>query len=63
MAAPSLGWARLGGETVLFWSDPTALLEESDSPTHGWQNSPLTSSPVVLGSVGGPRFFRLRRTP
>jgi hypothetical protein len=56
---PKVGFMPFGSDLLLFWSDPSYLLEESSSVTGPWavasQTSPYLVTPV------GTKFYRLRK--
>lgn len=59
---PQLGITRSDGGIVIEWDAPLGVVQEADSPSGPWQDVlPVgTSSPYMLASPSGPRFFRLR---
>jgi hypothetical protein len=59
-SAPSVGLVRLGGDAVLYWTEPTFGLEEADIVTGPWRAANSTNSPSA-SPVSGNRFFRLAK--
>ena len=55
-----LNISRLGNEAVLYWSDATYSLEETDVVGASWRPAPMTNSPSV-STITGNRFFRLKK--
>ena len=58
---PALSSARFGSDLVLFWSDPTFVLESTTALPGGWQQVIPASSPYTVVPEGQQKFYRLRR--
>jgi hypothetical protein len=56
----TLNITRLGPDGVVYWNDPSYLLQEADSLNGPWRFAPATTSPAAA-DLNGTRFFRLRR--
>lgn len=56
----SLRATRAGGNPLLYWADPDAVLEVT-TDFSGWQPFPGARSPLLLDLSGGRKFFRLRK--
>jgi hypothetical protein len=56
---PRLAVSRLGGDVVVFWTDPGFDLEEAEAVTGPWRLA-TPNSPTIL-STSGTRFLRLKK--
>ena len=56
---PRLHWMKGNGRLLLYWADPTAVLETADSVLGPWRPRPEDSSPVEVAPEG-IQFYRLR---
>ena len=61
-AAPVLlKHAVLGGQLVLYWDDPSFLLEEAPQTAGAWTPVVPGTNPHAIAITGAQRFFRLRK--
>ena len=60
---PRLNLAQFGDDLVLYWSNPSYVLEASEALGAGanWTAVAGASSPVTVASAGTRRFYRLRQ--
>ena len=56
---PRLRWMKENGRLLLYWADPTAVLETADSVLGSWTPKSEVSSPVEVNPEG-IQFYRLR---
>lgn len=52
---------QLQDQLVLYWDDPSYLLEEAGEISGPWTPMPDATNPQCLGYIGGQRFYRLKR--
>jgi hypothetical protein len=57
---PHLNLAIFNGDAILYWNDPSFILEEADDVTGPWRPSSYTLSPAGAPLTGN-RFFRLKK--